>query len=352
MSDSAENKPLPIEYAADEPHRDPEIKSPDVGRQNKLTDLSEFEKGGDPDMEIDKVGPLFNQLCHDYTEPSVFAYIEHHTEGTVKKVITEWLAGKRKPSRGLRKRVLKCLEQFDPKFIPAYKITKPAGVPMAPTENFSVLEGPDQKEKLEEDGEPDDETPPSADQSASAEKILSPNENVPPGELQNSEVTAGEVLSDSEKQIVLNPQEKIVAETAALPDNFASMSGLTGTPAVATNINEPPRDIFATKGTNDRLSGFFEREKTIYNFLLQNNQRGVPTHIDKLNFPKGYGFGRKSDFVTLLCNSGLMKGYGNYNYTLLEPEADYTAQIKPAVLDQPKNPRRNSPGSRNRQKNA
>jgi hypothetical protein len=92
--------------------------------EKHLEDLSGFERHeASPDDEVDKVRPLLFELGKKYTEDSVLAYIEHHTEN-VPELVTEWLAGKRKPSRGIRKQILRCLQEFDPAFMPVFKTTK------------------------------------------------------------------------------------------------------------------------------------------------------------------------------------------------------------------------------------
>jgi hypothetical protein len=96
--------------------------------EKHLADLSEFRKEDSPDDEVGQARSLFEKLKGMYTEPVVLAYIEHHTEN-VPELVSEWVNGTRKPSRGIRKRILRCLQEFDPAFIPAVKIAKPNEIP-------------------------------------------------------------------------------------------------------------------------------------------------------------------------------------------------------------------------------
>jgi hypothetical protein len=98
-------------------------------------------------------------------------------------------------------------------------------------------------------------------------------------------------------------------------------------PAESSPENQPlfsqPEAVITKKerrGKADFLRGFSSRDRSIYEFMLFNNQPGVSTNLDKLRFPDHFGWVRKNKFIGLLCNAGLMRDDGDYHYTLLQPE--------------------------------
>jgi len=66
----------------------------------------------------------------------------------------------------------------------------------------------------------------------------------------------------------------------------------------------------------------------LYNVILANNPIGTSIYIDDLRLPKGFGFGRKQKFMNLLCNIGLARNDGNFNYTILRPKFNYSTKTQ------------------------
>lgn len=89
-------------------------------------------------------------------------------------------------------------------------------------------------------------------------------------------------------------------------------------PNLGQTSSQPVATQEEVRGSEDQLRSLKQKEKETYDFIMRKNQPGVSTYIDNLSFPKGYGFGRKHNLISLLCNMGLMKDDGNYYYTILQ----------------------------------